>query len=98
MTGSSDVCSSDLLDCHPCHAGASQDEVELLVPVRSEGRVTHLLVIVPGPARRGLVTHEVNYLRSVAAQFGHRLDALHMEELLIVAQSRSEEHTSELQS
>lgn len=77
------------LDCqHPYHAGHTQDEVELLVPVRSEGRVTHMLAISPGPARRGLVTHEVNYLRSVAAQFGHRLDALHMEERLIVVQSR----------
>ncbi len=77
------------LDCrHPYHAGQTQDEVELLVPVRSEGRVTHLLAIAPGPARRGLVTHEVNYLRSVAAQFGLRLDALHMEERLIVVQSR----------
>jgi two-component system, LytTR family, sensor kinase len=73
---------------HPYRAGPTQDEVELLVPVRSEGRVTHMLAISPGPARRGLVTHEVNYLRSVAAQFGHRLDALHMEERLIVAQSR----------
>jgi len=77
------------LDCHhPCHVGHTQDEVELLVPVRSEGRVTHMLAISPGPARRGLVTHEVNYLRSVAAQFGHRLDALHMEEQLIVVQGR----------
>jgi two-component system LytT family sensor kinase len=73
---------------HLYHAGHTQDEVELLVPVRSEGRVTHMLAISPGPARRGLVTHEVNYLRSVAAQFGHRLDALHMEERLIVVQSR----------
>jgi two-component system LytT family sensor kinase len=77
------------LDCqHPYPAGHTLDEVELLVPVRSEGRVTHMLAISPGPARRGLVTHEVNYLRSVAAQFGHRLDALHMEERLIVVQSR----------
>ncbi len=77
------------LDCqHPYRAGHTQDEVELLVPVRSEGRVTHMLAISPGPARRGLVTHEVNYLCSVAAQFGHRLDALHMEEQLILVQSR----------
>ena len=77
------------LNCqHPYYAGHTQDEVELLVPVRSEGRVTHMLAISPGPARRGLVTHEVNYLRSVAAQFGHRLDALHMEERLAVVQSR----------
>jgi two-component system LytT family sensor kinase len=77
------------LDCqHPFNAGHTQDEVELLVPVRSEGRVTHMLAIAPGLARRGLVTHEVNYLRSVAAQFGQRLDALHMEERLVVVQNR----------
>lgn len=77
------------LDCqHLDHAGHVQDEVELLVPVRSEGRVTHVLVVSPGSTRRGLVTHEVNFLRSVAAQFGQRLDALHMEERLMVVQSR----------
>ncbi len=77
------------LDCeHLDYAGHTQDEVELLVPVRSEGRVIQMLAISPGPARRGLVTHEVNHLRDVAAQFGHRLDQLHREERLIVAQSR----------
>jgi two-component system, LytTR family, sensor kinase len=70
------------------HAGPTQEGVELLVPVRSEGRVSHMLAIAPGPARRGLVTHEVNYLRSVAAQCGHRLDALHMEEQLAAVQNR----------
>lgn len=74
------------LDCQ--HAGHNQNGVELLVPVRSEGRVTHMLAISPGPARRGLVTHEVNYLLSVATQVGHRLDALHLEERLILVQSR----------
>jgi two-component system LytT family sensor kinase len=74
------------LDRHdPCHA---RGEVELLVPVRSEGRVSHVLAVAPGPVRRGLVTHELDYLRSVAAQFGHRLDALHMEERLVVVQTR----------
>ncbi|MGA7315816.1 MAG: histidine kinase [Silvibacterium sp.] len=73
---------------HPYHAGHTEDEVELLVPVTSEGRVTHVLAISPGPARRGLVTHEVNYLRNVAAQFGYRLGALHTEERLIAVQSR----------
>jgi hypothetical protein len=44
------------LDCqHPYHAGHTQDEVELLVPVRSEDRVTHMLTISPGPVRRGLL-------------------------------------------
>ena len=74
--------------CDPWLSGHALRDVELLVPVRSESRVTHVLAVAPGPARRGLVTHEVNYLRSVAAQFGHRLDALHMEERLVVVQSR----------
>jgi two-component system, LytTR family, sensor kinase len=73
---------------HPYHTRHTQDEVELLVPVRSEGRVTHMLALSPGPARGGLVTHEVNYLRSVAARCGHRLDALRMEERLIVSRNR----------
>ena len=63
-------------------------EVELLIPVRAEGQVSHVMAIAPGSARRGLVTHEVNFLCSVAAQFGHRLDALRMEERTVEAKSR----------
>ena len=54
----------------------------------SAGRVTHVLVVSPGPARPGLVTHDLNYLRAVAAQFGNRLDALHRERDAIERQSR----------
>jgi len=54
-------------------------EVELLVPVRAGGRVNSVLAISPGPARRGLVSYEVDYLRSVAAQLGSRLDLLRLE-------------------
>ena len=70
---------------NPRHVPA---EVELQIPVRSEGRISHILAISPGPARRALVTHEVNYLRSVAAQFGHRLDGLRMEERRVEVESR----------
>jgi two-component system, LytTR family, sensor kinase len=48
----------------------------LLVPVRTDGRMAALLAIVPGEARRGLVTHEVEHLRAVALRLGSRLDAL----------------------
>lgn len=68
--------------------GLAIAEVELLVPVRTEGRVGHVMAVAPGFARRGLVTHEVNFLRSAAAQFGHRLDALRTEERTVEAQSR----------
>jgi len=77
------------LDCRdPLLAHPEMAEVELLVPVSAEGRVSHVWAVAPGNARRGLVTHEVNFLRSVAAQFGHRLDALRMEERRVEAKSR----------
>jgi two-component system LytT family sensor kinase len=62
--------------------------VELLVPIRSAARVSHVLAIAPGPARRGLVTHEVDYLRSLAALYGHRLDSLRLERQTVERQSR----------
>ena len=66
----------------------SLERVELLVPVRAEGRVISVLAISPGPARRGLVSEELHYLRSVAEQFGSRLDQLRLERELVERQSR----------
>jgi len=63
-------------------------EVELLVPVGTEGHVRHAIAVAPGNARRGLVTHEVSFLRSVAAHLGHRFDSLRMEERRVEAKSR----------
>ena len=64
------------------------EEVELLVPVRAEGRVVSVLAVSPGPARRALVSQELNYLRSVAEQFGSRLDLLRQEREMMERQSR----------
>jgi two-component system LytT family sensor kinase len=75
-------CRDTLRDCF------TVDGVELLVPIRSAARVNHVLAIAPGPARRGLVTHEVDYLRSVAALYGHRLDSLRLERQTVERQSR----------
>src|SRR6185369_6190835 len=61
---------------------------EVLIPVTSAGRITHVLVLSPGPARPGLVSHDLNFLRAVAAQFGNRLDTLHREREAIERQSR----------
>lgn len=74
--------------CDPLLSDPALRDVELLVPVLCDGRVSQVLAVAPGPARRGLVTNEMNYLRSVAAQFGHRLDALRREEQSIQVQSR----------
>src|SRR6202011_2624166 len=50
--------------------------VEILVPITFGGRVSHVLVISPGTERPSLVTRHLNYLQIIAAQCGHRLDAL----------------------
>jgi two-component system, LytTR family, sensor kinase len=62
--------------------------VEILVPIASQGRVTHLLLISPGPERPALVTRHLDYLRAIASQCGNRLDALRREEEAIERQSR----------
>jgi two-component system LytT family sensor kinase len=61
---------------------------EVLIPITSEGRISHVLVVSPGPARPGLVTHDLNFLRAIAAQFGNRLDALNREREAVDRQSR----------
>ena len=66
----------------------SLNEVELLVPVRAEGRASSVLAVSPGPARRALVSQELNYLRTVAEQFGSRLDLLRLEREMADRQNR----------
>lgn len=62
--------------------------VELLIPVASAEGVTHVLLASPGPARPGLVTHDLDYLRAVASQCGNRLDAIRREREAIERESR----------
>ena len=61
---------------------------DLLIPMTSGGRTTHLLQVTPGPARPGLVSRDLDYLRSIAIQFGNRVDALHRDREAIDRQSR----------
>ena len=62
--------------------------VEILAPITFDGRVTHVLVISPGTERPSLVTRHLNYLQTIAAQCGYRLDALRREEEAVERQSR----------
>ena len=62
--------------------------VEILAPITFDGRVTHVLVISPGTDRPSLVTRHLNYLQTIAAQCGYRLDALRREEEAVERQSR----------
>ena len=63
-------------------------DVELLVPVGTGARVSAVVAVAPGPARRGLVSQEVEYLRSAAAQLGARLDLLKLEREMVERQHR----------
>lgn len=64
------------------------ENVEILVPITFGGRVSHVLAIAPGTERPSLVTHHLNYLQTIAAQCGYRLDALRREEEAVERQSR----------
>src|SRR5262249_50107404 len=67
---------------HPGRSLLPIPGVELLIPIASGGRTSHVLLIAPSNARPGLVTQELNYLRTVAAQCGQRLGALREARLL----------------
>jgi two-component system LytT family sensor kinase len=64
------------------------DAGTLLVPVTSGGRVGSALVVSSGSARPALVSDEINFLLTVAAQCGNRLDALRLEREAIERESR----------
>jgi hypothetical protein len=73
---------------HPLAALLSLTDVELLVPVRAEGRVSSVLAVSPGPARRALVSQELDYLKNVAEQLGSRQDLLRLEREMAERQNR----------
>jgi two-component system, LytTR family, sensor kinase len=79
---------AELHQSNPVKTWLSQEDLELLVPVRGEGRVLSVLAISLGQARRSLVSQELNYLRSVAEQLGSRLDLLRLEHEMVERESR----------
>ena len=66
----------------------AERDFEVWIPVASAGRISHALRAAPGPARPGLVTDDLDYLRAIAAQCGNRLDALARERQAIELESR----------
>ncbi len=61
---------------------------EVLIPVAVGGRVTHFLAAAPGSTRPGLVSSDVDYLRTIAALSANRIDELARERDAIERQSR----------
>ena len=72
----------------PLRARLPLEGAEVLLPVHSNAKVSHVLAVAPGPARPRLVSHDLNFLRALAAQFGNRLDALHREREAIERHNR----------
>ncbi len=75
------------------HADRSREglplrDVEVMIPVSTAGRVSHVLLIAPGSTRPALVMTDLNYLGTIASQAGARLDALHRERESADRQSR----------
>ncbi len=63
-------------------------DFEWRVPVSIAGQIHYVLWIRPGAARPGLVTRDINYLRSVATLCGNRLDQLRRERESVEQRSR----------
>jgi two-component system, LytTR family, sensor kinase len=63
----------------PLHTRLPLKNVEFLVPIDSAGEINHLLLVAPVLNRPALVTSDLSYLRTVAAQCGSRFDALRRE-------------------
>jgi len=72
----------------PLAALLSLKAAELLAPVRAEGRVSSVLAVSIGPARRALVSQELIYLRDVVELLGSRLDLLRLEREMADRQTR----------
>jgi two-component system LytT family sensor kinase len=79
---------AELRPGNPLASLLARPEIELLVPVRVDGRVGSVIAASPGGARRGLLTQEIHYLRSVAGQLGSRLDLLRLEQQMAERQNR----------
>jgi two-component system LytT family sensor kinase len=65
------------LCCGDAGRGLLQDlDVDVLVPIRMHGEITHVMAVAPGRARRSLLTGEIEFLENAAGQIGSRLEAL----------------------
>ena len=60
----------------PCRRFLPGLDVDVLVPIRVHGEVTHVMAVAPGRFRRSLLNSEIDFLENAALQIGSRLEAL----------------------
>jgi two-component system LytT family sensor kinase len=63
-------------------------DVDVLVPVRVHGEVTHVMAVAHGRFRRSLLNVEIDFLENAAGQIGSRLEAMAHEVEKMERQSR----------
>lgn len=78
----------ELGSADPLRPFLPQPDIEYLFPVRVGFLVTHVLAVSLGSTRRGLVTHEINYLRSLTLHLGNRLGLLRTEREMLERRTR----------
>jgi two-component system LytT family sensor kinase len=71
-----------------CRSLVPDCDVDVVLPVRVHGEITHVMAVVPGDHRRNLLHGELEFLESVAGQVGSRLEALQHEREKVERQSR----------
>jgi two-component system, LytTR family, sensor kinase len=78
----------EIAELDPAAPAQPLPNAEALIPISSNARVSHALAVAPGLGRPGLVSAALDYLRGIAAQCGHRLEALRREREAIERESR----------
>ncbi|HTS28442.1 MAG TPA: histidine kinase [Bryobacteraceae bacterium] len=63
-------------------------DLEVFVPIRVHGEVTHVMAIAPGGFHRSLITSEIEFVESAAGQIGSRIEALNHQAETIERQNR----------
>ncbi|MBZ5619047.1 MAG: histidine kinase [Acidobacteriia bacterium] len=51
-------------------------DVDVLLPIRVHGEITHVMAVAPGRSRRSLLNSDLEFLQNAAGQIGNRLEAL----------------------
>jgi len=51
-------------------------DVDVLLPIRVHGEITHVMAVAPGPSRRNLLNSDLDFLQNAAGQIGSRLETL----------------------
>ena len=61
---------------HPARKLLGESEIELLIPIRTQSRLSVFLAIAPGPNGGRLLSDELNFLLAITERVGRKLDSI----------------------